>query len=65
LPIAFVTNAVVANCVVFVPGMAVGANGVPVNPGEAIGAKYEPWFPSSKSASNPELEPSLFESQTV
>ena len=33
------TNAVVASCVVFVPGAAVGAVGVPVNDGEAIVAR--------------------------
>ena len=33
------TKAVVASCVVLVPGAAVGAVGVPVNEGEAIGAR--------------------------
>jgi hypothetical protein len=33
------TKAVVANCVVFVPAVAVGAVGVPVRAGEANGAK--------------------------
>ena len=33
------TNAVVANCVVLVPGAAVGAVGVPVNDGEALVAR--------------------------
>ena len=32
------TNAVVASCVVFVPGAAVGAVGVPVSAGLASGA---------------------------
>jgi len=36
--VAAATNAVVANCVVFVPGAAVGAAGVPVNVGDANGA---------------------------
>ena len=36
--IAVWTKAVVANCVVFVPAVAVGANGVPVNVGSAFGA---------------------------
>ena len=35
LDIAFVTKAVVATCVVFVPAVAVGAKGVPVNVGDA------------------------------
>ena len=35
-PTAAVTNAVVASCVVFVPGEAVGANGIPVKVGLAI-----------------------------
>jgi hypothetical protein len=35
VPVAAVTKAVVAICVVFVPGDAVGANGVPVNVGLA------------------------------
>jgi hypothetical protein len=35
-PIMVDTNAVVANCVVLVPGAAVGAVGVPVNDGEFI-----------------------------
>lgn len=35
-PTAAVTKAVVANCVVLVPGEAVGAAGMPVNVGEAI-----------------------------
>jgi hypothetical protein len=37
-PTAACTKAVVASCVVFVPGAAVGAAGVPVNVGEASGA---------------------------
>src|SRR5215471_1377468 len=37
--IAAVTNAVVANWVVFVPGVAVGPAGVPVNVGDANGAR--------------------------
>ncbi len=32
------TNAVVASCVVLVPGVAVGAVGVPVSPGDARSA---------------------------
>src|SRR5215467_8757616 len=40
--IAAVTNAVVANCVVLVPGAAVGPPGVPVNVGEASGAPPAP-----------------------
>ena len=42
------TNAVVANCVVLVPAVAVGAVGVPVNAGLASGAlmvfKLRPWL---------------------
>jgi hypothetical protein len=37
-PIAVTTNAVVANWVVLVPGLAVGAVGVPVKAGDARGA---------------------------
>ncbi len=36
VPVAAVTNAVVAICVVLVPGAAVGARGVPVNVGLAL-----------------------------
>ena len=39
--IAASVYAVVATCVLFVPGAAVGAVGVPVNAGEASGAKPE------------------------
>ena len=43
---AVVTNAVVANCVVFVPTAAVGAVGAPVKAGEIL-----------KTASAPVLKP--------
>lgn len=39
---AFLTKAVVAICVVFVPAAAVGAVGVPVNAGDAVFAKPQP-----------------------
>jgi hypothetical protein len=50
---ALVTNAVVASCVVEVPGAAVGATGIPVNAGLAAGAPPTPVMSASVSVTAP------------